>query len=114
MPYANTQAMECHLKEISHYSSKGRHGVVIVDRAAWHTTPKINVPENLSLLPLPPTAPELNPVEQVWSWLRQHHLSNRVYKGYEDIVNECCKAWNDLACQPELIRSIGTRKWASL
>ena len=99
---------------ISHHSSKGRHGVVIVDRAAWHTTPKINVPENLSLLPLPPTAPELNPVEQVWSWLRQHHLSNRVYKGYEDIVNECCKAWNDLACQPELVRSIGTRKWAYL
>ena len=63
---------------------------------------------------MPATAPELNPVEQVWNWIRQHCLSNRAFKDYEEIVDEACKAWNVFADQPNLITSIGERQWARL
>ena len=96
-----------------HYQ-KGRHAVIVVDKAGWHTTGKLKLPHNLSLLPLPATSPELNPVEQVWQWIRQHSLANRVFKDYQEIVDEACDAWNIFANQADLIRSIGSREWASL
>jgi transposase len=49
---------------------------------------------NLSIIKLPIYSPELNPIEQVWQWLRQNELSNRCFEGYEDIVEQCCRAWN--------------------
>ena len=61
---------------------------------------------------LPPYAPELNPVENVWQYLRQTRLSNRVFESYDDIVDAACAAWNRLIAMPEKIASIGTRKWA--
>ena len=68
-------------------------------------------PENLSLLPLPPKSPELNPVN-VWQFLRQNKLSNRIFSGYEEIVTAACDAWNSLIADPARITSIGTRQWA--
>ncbi len=53
---------------------------------------KLKVPANITLLPLPPRSPELNPVENVWQFLRDNHLSNRVFKSYDDIVDHCCDA----------------------
>jgi len=106
--------MQMHLDEISKYVEQGRHAVIVVDKAAWHTTGKLNLPDNISLLPLPATSPELNPVEQVWSWIRQHSLANRVFKDYEEIVDEACKAWNIFANKSDLIASIGSRSWAIL
>lgn len=114
LPLANTEGMQMHLDEISKYVEKGRHAVIVVDKATWHTTGKLNLPSNISLLPLPATSPELNPVEQVWSWIRQHCLANRAFKDYEEIVDEACKAWNIFAAQPDLIASIGERQWAIL
>ncbi len=114
LPLANTEAMQMHLDEISQYVEEGRHAVIVVDKAAWHTTGKLNLPNNISLLPLPATSPELNPVEQVWNWIRQHSLANRVFKDYDEIVDEACKAWNVFANKSELLASIGDRKWASL
>ena len=70
------------------------------------------MPANITLLPLPPRSPELNPVENVWQFLRDNWLSNRVYHSYDDIVAHCCDAWNNLTDQPERIRSIGQRTWA--
>ena len=61
---------------------------------------------------MPPRSPELNPVENVWQFLRDNWLSNRVFEGYDDIVAHCCVAWNDLIDQPWRIRSIGRRSWA--
>jgi hypothetical protein len=53
-----------------------------------------------------------NPVEDVWQFLRDNWLSNRVFRGYDDIVAHCCDAWNELMDQPWRIRSIGRRAWA--
>jgi transposase len=112
MPYANTEAMSKHLGEIAKAVSPGAHAVLVLDGAGWHGSRGLIVPENISLLPLPPYAPELNPVENVWEYLRKNKLANRLYETYEDIVEACCEAWNSLMAMPEQIASIATRSWA--
>ena len=112
MPHADTQAMQHHLDEIARTLAPKAHAVVVLDQAGWHTTRKLRVPETLSLLPLPPKSPELNPVENVWQCLRQNKLSNRIFDGYDVIVTAACEAWNSLVADPARITSIGTRQWA--
>ena len=114
MPRADTPAMQHHLDEIARSLAPKAHAVVILDQAGWYTTGKLRVPENLSLLPLPPKSPELNPVENVWQFLRQNKLSNRIFGGYEAIVTAACEAWNHLIADPARIKSIGTRQWATI
>jgi transposase len=69
------------------------------------------VPENISLLSLPPYAPELSPVENVWAYLRANFLSHRVWDSYDAIVEACCGAWNKLMNAPERLASITRRDW---
>jgi transposase len=104
--------MQLHLDEISSQVAPGAHGVLILDQAGWHTTKKLAVPKNITLLPLPPRSPELNPVENIWQFLRDNWLSNRVFQSHDQIVALCCEAWNKLIDQPWKIMSIGHRKWA--
>jgi transposase len=69
-------------------------------------------PRNITPLLLPSRAPEMNPVEQVWQYLRANYLSNRVFETYNHIINAACEAWNRLIAAPATITSIGLRKWA--
>ena len=112
MPWCDTDAMAAHLIEISAAVDPGAHAVLIVDQAGWHLTPKLAIPDNITVLALPPRSPELNPVENVWQFMRDNWLSNRIFKSYEDIVALCCQAWNNLIDQPWKIMSLGMRKWA--
>ncbi len=112
MPWCNTQAMAEHLKEISLAVDPGCHAVLMLDQAGWHGSAKLPVPANITLLPLPPRSPELNPVENVWQFLRDNWISNRVFVSYDDIVGHCCDAWNKLVDQPWRIMSLGLRDWA--
>jgi putative transposase len=112
LPFANTEAMQLHLDEISRTVAKGAHAVLLLDRAGWHTTQALVVPKNMTLIFLPSRAPELNPVENIWQYLRQNWLSNRVFHTYDDIIEAACDAWRKLIAQPETIISIGWREWA--
>jgi transposase len=112
LPFCNTAAMELHLAEISQAITPGAHAVLILDQAGWHTSPKLVVPANITILPLPPRSPELNPVENIWQFMRDNWLANPVFKSYNDIVGHCCFAWNILVSQPWKITSIGLRDWA--
>ena len=112
MPWCDTHAMEAHLHEISAAVDNGAHAVVMIDQAGWHMTPKLTVPDNITLLPLRPRSPELNPVENIWQFMRDNWLSNRVFESYDDIVELCCEAWNKLMAQPQRITSLGMREWA--
>ena len=115
LPHANADAMSLHLAEISRQVAAGAHAVVVLDGAGWHKLGgKLRVPENVSLLPLPPYSPELNPVELIWQFLRQNHLANQVLDGYDAIVDACCSAWNALMAAPKRIASIATRPWAKV
>ena len=112
MPSVNVEAMNLHLAEISERVTKGAHAVLVLDQAGWHTSPRLCVPENISLLSLPPYAPELNPVENVWAYLRANFLSHCVWDSYDAIVAACCDAWNKLMRSPERLASITHRDWA--
>jgi len=112
MPKANTRAMQAHLDEISLAVAKGAHAAVLMDRAGWHTTEKLQVPRNITIILLPSRSPELNPMENIWQYMRQNWLSNRVFEGLADILDIGCESWNKLIAQPDTIRSIGMRKWA--
>ncbi|HAS6144794.1 TPA: IS630 family transposase [Vibrio vulnificus] len=94
VPWVNKDIMVEHLKQLSAVTEKGRHAVVIMDGAGWHTNDIAEPFDNVSIIKLPPYSPELNPIEQVWSWLRQHSLANQSFADYEDIVSKVCRAWN--------------------
>ena len=112
MPYADTPAMQARLAEISAAIAPGAHAVLVLDQAGWHMSSKLEVPDNITLVPLPPRSPELNPVENIWQFMRDNWLSNRVFQSYENIVSLCCDAWNNLVDRPWKIMSIGMRQWA--
>ncbi len=85
-----------------------------MDVAGWHTNDIAEDLENLSIVKLPPYSPELNPIEQVWSWLRQHKLANRCFKGYEAIVDACSEAWNTFIADKERVKKLCYRRWATV
>ena len=104
--------MSLHLEEIAQAVAPGAHAVVLLDRAGWHVSFKLKVPANLTLVPLPARSPELNPVENIWQFLRENWLANRVFASYSDILDHCCAAWNTLMDQPWRIMSLSLRDWA--
>jgi transposase len=111
LPSCDSEAMALHLAEISIAVAPGAHAILLLDQAGWHVSKKLPIPDNITLLPFPPKSPELNPVENIWQFMRDNWLSNRVFKSYDDILEHCCFAWNKLIDMPWKIMSIGTRDW---
>ena len=112
-PSANTEMMNLHLAEIGTQVAPGAHAVLVCDGAGWHQPGKTRqLPDNITLLSLPPYSPELNPMENVRDYLRQNKLSALVWDSYDEIVEACKDAWNWLITDPERIKSIGARDWA--
>ena len=114
LPEVSTTAMQAFLDRFSTTLAADEHAVMVVDQAGWHTAHALAVPDNVTLVRLPPYSPELNPVENVWQFLRQNHLSNRVFDSYDAILTACCEAWQSLMAAPDRIRSIATRTWAQV
>lgn len=112
LPLCNTDTMNLHLAEIALHVAPGAHAVLLMDHAGWHRTPKLHVPPNISIVTIPSKSPELNPVEDIWQFLRDNWLSNRVFSSYDNIVDQCCDAWNRLVDQPWRIMSLGLLAWA--
>ena len=104
--------MNLHLAEIATAIAPGAHAVLILDQAGWHTSKRLLVPPNITLLALPPKCPELNPIENVWQFMRDNWLSNCIFASYDNLLDHCCEAWNKLVDQPWRIMSIGLRDWA--
>lgn len=114
-PGVSTECMNLHLAEISTQVAPGAVAALVCDGAGWHQSGgELCVPGNIVLVPLPPYAPELNPMENVWDYLRANKLSARVWDSYDAIVQACAEAWNWFAADPDRIRSIGTRDWATV
>jgi transposase len=111
LPEATTAAMDLFLVEFAAGLPGDVHAVLVWDRAGWHGAKALAVPANVTLVPLPPYAPELNPVERVWLYLRERFLSLQVFKDYRAIVDACCAAWNRLVAEPGRIRSLCHQPW---
>jgi transposase len=104
--------MNLHLAAISADVAPGRHAALLLDQAGWHLSAQLIVPDNITIVPLPPKCPELNAQENVWQFMRDNWLSNRVFQDVDDLVDHCCYAWNRLEAQPWKIMSLGVRDWA--
>lgn len=97
--------MAHHLEEISATVAPGAHAVLLLDQAGWHTTRKLPVPDNITLMPLPARSPELNPVENLWQFVRDNWLGNRIFRSYADILD--CPSSEDLR-RLEVLRNEGS------
>ena len=87
------------------------HAVLVLDGAGWHDRRALRVPDNISLIGLPPYSPALNPVERVWLYLRERFLSMRVFENTAAIINACCDAWNQLTAEPGRLHSLCAYPW---
>jgi transposase len=103
-PQVNTGTMNVFLKMLGDELGPNDHAVLIMDQAGWHKSRALVVPENITILYLPPYSPELNPVERLWAYLRSHYLSNRTFEGYQHLLDAGAEAWQQLT--PELLRSV--------
>jgi hypothetical protein len=92
-------------------AKKATRSSSLIKPAGLHGAKHLKIPSNLSFLPLPPRSPELNSQENIWQFMRQNWLSNRIFQSFDEIVDHCCDAWNTLIHQPWKIMSIAYRDW---
>ena len=104
LPEVSTTAMQAFLDRFSTALAADEHAAMVVDQAGWHVAGALAVPDNVTLVLLPPYSPELNPVERVWLFLRERYLSHRLLAGYDAIVDALCSAWNQLT--PERLQTL--------
>ena len=109
LPCCNTDAMNHQLAAISAKVAPGRHAALPLDQAGWHMTAQLIVPANISIIPLPAKCPELNPQENIWEFMRDNWLSNRIFTCYDNLLDHCCDGCNKLVQQPWIVMSIGLR-----
>lgn len=108
-PTVNTGLMSTHLRMIAEEAGEDVHVVLALDGAGWHRANDLRVPDSMTLLFLPPYAPELMPMERLWQWMRQHELSNRGFEDEAAIDHACRESWNRLT--PERLKSITATAW---
>ena len=113
MTRANTAAMNLMLEEIGLAVAPGAHAAVVIDGAGWHTSDDLVVPNNITLVPLPPYSPELNAIEKLWQFMRSTLLSHRLFANLSAILDVCCRVWNRILAEPGRIRSTCGYPWAS-
>jgi hypothetical protein len=111
MPSSNTLCMNLHLAEISRSVATDVQVVLVLDNAGWHASKTLQVPDNISLVPLPPYSPELNSMEPAWLYLKTHYLSNRVYADHDALYNAGCDAWNRFTADPDRVRTVCAAAW---
>lgn len=87
------------------------HAVMVLDGAGWHGSKALRVPDNVTLVPLPPYSPECNPVERIWLYLRERFLSLQVFPDQTAIVDACCHAWNAVVDEVRHLKSLCFQPW---
>ena len=105
-PYLNTQMINVFLEQMSREVDDDVHVVMIWDQAGFHTSHQMKLPDNITLLPLPPYSPELNPIENLWHYLRSHYWSNQAYDDYDALCVAACDAWQKSCLDPALIQTV--------
>jgi transposase len=111
LPEVSTEAMQTFLDGFATRLPPEVHAVIVLDQAGWHGAKALRVPNAVTLVPLPPYSPELNPVERLWLYLRERFLSLRIFPDYDAIVDACCQAWNVLIAEPGRIASLCNYPW---
>lgn len=102
------------LRQMSEDLGENRHGILIWDGAKWHTSAEIVVPSNISIILLPPRSPELNPIENMWHYMRSHYWSNKVYIDKLALFKEAVQSLNTMNSNPETMKSVCAAPYISL
>jgi hypothetical protein len=84
---------------------------MILDQACWHGAHALNVPANITRVPLPPYSPELDPVERIWLHLKARFLLHRLLNDDDAIVDAACTAWNRLCADTGRITALALHPW---
>lgn len=105
-PHLDTSIINVFLEQFSRELLPGVHAVLVWDQAGFHTAKALQVPTNVTILPLPPYSPELNPIENLWHYLRSHYWSNRSYEDYDALSQTATAAWQKACLDPDLVRSV--------
>jgi putative transposase len=106
LPWVSTAAMGRFLADFAQILAANTHDVLVLDQAGWHGARALQVPKSITLVPLPPYSPDLNPVERVWLYWRERYLSHRLLQDDEAVVDACCTAWNKLTAEAGRLRSL--------
>lgn len=104
--HINTDVINAFFREFAKTIADDVHVVMIWDGAGFHRSGTLSIPDNITVLQLPAYSPELNPIENLWHYLRSHHWSNRVYANYDDLMQAAITAWQASALDPEIIQSV--------
>ena len=105
LPWANTEMMNIFLRQVAEDFSD-YFILMLIDQAGWHISQKLEVPENIRLIKLPPRSPELNPSEHIWEELREKNFANKAFGDLDGVEDTLCRGLNDLARDPEKLRSM--------
>lgn len=108
LPYCNTICMNVFLRELSAKYSDD-YILLVADGAVWHKSKGLEVPRNIEIIPLPPYTPEMNPIEQIWSWIRLHGFRNEAFLTLAHVVDRLCDTICSLTV--DIIKSITLRSW---
>jgi transposase len=102
-PHINAQIMNIYLQQFSRELQSDVHAVLVWDQAGYHKSKELRIPANITIIPLPPYSPELNPMENLWHYFRSHYRANRAYSDYDDLSCSAVEAWQKAALDPEII-----------
>jgi putative transposase len=108
LPKCNTDYMEVFLQKMSE-EFPNDYIILLADRASWHTSEKLQIPENIEFFFIPPATPEMNPIEQIWKEIRKEGFKNQSFSTLEKVVDRLCETINNLA--KETVKSITGRDW---
>ena len=112
-PRLNTDVINIFLGQFAKTLPEDEQAVVIWDGAGFHTSHHLEVPENVTLLQLPAYSPELNPIENLWHYLKSHFWSNRDYADYDALEAAAIHAWQRAVLDPELMKTVCAAPYAS-
>ena len=104
-PLCNTDAMNSFLNQLAHYYSNYRI-VMLLDKAGWHISKTLILPENIKLMHLTPYSPELNPVELLWREIRAKYFKNKIFKTLDEVEDTLAKALSDYHNNNNAVRSL--------
>lgn len=105
-PRLDTEIVNLFLAQLSRTLDSDVQAVLVWDGAGYHRANDLACPSNITLVSLPPYSPELNPVENLWHYLRSHHWSNRKYDTVDALFDAAEAAWRATCLTPETIRTV--------
>lgn len=105
-PTINTEMINVFFDQFTQEVDPDVHVVMVWDRAGFHTSGALRLPDNVTVIPLPAYSPELNPVENLWHYLRSHYWSNRTYADYDALRLAAVDAWHKAALVPAIVQSV--------